>query len=188
MFTFILFLHILSSLCANSKIVLNEKSDRKPRILTPSRVIVPPEIPHYIYFQPMFPPSTPTPPTKEENPNASTLSGTRNSPPHSCLVEEDTVCSYEEQSYPHQVVRTVVQTYQAELDRLADIVQPQPLQVRIFLAQTLTVLYPRLHCLQDRLKDTTCVELSLAWSSLGGWWTPGPRSGWWWCRQRLYSR
>ena len=94
--------------------------------MTPSRVILPPEIPHYIFFQPLLPqPSTtkvddvPKTPNKPPERNA-TLPPP--SPPYSCLEEDSPVCGYDDQSYPHNLVRTVVHTYQAELDKLVQII------------------------------------------------------------------
>ena len=142
-----MFSPILSSICLftchpfylEAKLISNQKlskateiSNTVSRILVPSRVILPPQSPHYIFFQPMInealtedkqhslePPHLPPPSNLPLDPP---------SPPYSCL-QESTICGYEEHSYPHQQVTTAVQTFQSEVDRLVEIIKPKDLEV-----------------------------------------------------------
>ena len=107
-------------------------SNSVSRILVPSRVILPPQAPHYIYFQPMM--KQPLTEEKQNSLEPTPLSPNQTlappSPPYSCLQERN-ICGYEEHSYPHQHVNTVVQTFQSEVDRLVQISKPDHLEVAI---------------------------------------------------------
>ena len=107
-----------------------EISNSVSRILVPSRVILPPQAPHYIYFQPIM-----NQPLSEETQHSlepTYLSPNQTlappSPPYSCL-QESAICGYEEHSYPHEQVSTVVQTFQSEVDRLVEIIKSKDLEV-----------------------------------------------------------
>ena len=136
------FLSVQSKIVTNEKLSFSEEPQRGSRIMTPSRVILPPEIPHYIFFQPLLP----QPSTTEASEGNATIPPP--SPPPSCQDEDSPVCGYDEQSYPHNLVRTVVQTHQAELDRLVQIIKPQGLEVCMFqyFLKNTYICYHMLHC------------------------------------------
>ena len=79
----------------------------------PSRVILPPELPHYIFFQPMVPFYP-----------ASNLS----LPPHACL-DKGTLCGFDSLSYPHVDVKEAFEAYNEEFERLIKMVRPQDIEV-----------------------------------------------------------
>ena len=129
-----------------AKLVSKQKaadiSNSVSRNLVPSRVLLPPQTPHYIYFQPMMnhPISEEKQPSLEPPLLSPNQTITPPSPPYSCS-QESTICGYDEHSYPHQHISTVVQTFQSEVDRLVQIIRPDGLEVAIVLTIGILIIY-----------------------------------------------
>ena len=111
---------------------LEEEARRKPvkegRIMTPSRVMLPPHTPHFIYFNPSdlreeeealrSPVRPPTPEAVREEVVLSPV-------PVVCLKDPSIqVCEYDETSYPHSMISTILDTFSAEMRLLLKYVKP----------------------------------------------------------------
>ena len=94
------------------------KEVKESRIMTPSRVMLPPHTPHFIYFNPS---DQLTPVREEEVREEVVLSPV----PVVCLRDPSIqVCEYDETSYPHAMVSTILDTFSTEMKLLLKYVKP----------------------------------------------------------------
>ena len=97
---------------------VRRKEVKESRIMTPSRVMLPPHTPHFIYFNPS---DQLTPVREEEVREEVVLSPV----PVVCLRDPSIqVCEYDETSYPHAMVSTILDTFSTEMNLLLKYVKP----------------------------------------------------------------
>ena len=97
---------------------VRRKEVKESRIVTPSRVMLPPHTPHFIYFNPS---DQLTPVREEEVREEVVLSPV----PVVCLRDPSIqVCEYDETSYPHAMVSTILDTFSTEMKLLLKYVKP----------------------------------------------------------------
>ena len=99
---------------------MKAKPVKEARILTPSRVMLPPHTPHFIYFNPSQQVSQARP---VDN---SLVEEVSLSPvPVVCLTDPSIqVCEYDETSYPHHLVSSLLDTFSTEMRLLLKYVKP----------------------------------------------------------------
>jgi len=113
---------------------LNEDSEnmignrsKESRIVTPSRTILPPHTPHFIYFNPADTLSS-VQSVHRISPSPVRLTQAGDNPtstPSSCLTDpEIQVCEFDKTSYPATLVDSVLNTFHQEMRTLLKYVKP----------------------------------------------------------------
>ena len=100
---------------------VRRKEVKESRIMTPSRVMLPPHTPHFIYFNP----SDQLTPVREEVRSPVREEVVLSPVPVVCLRDPSIqVCEYDETSYPHAMVSTILDTFSTEMNLLLKYVKP----------------------------------------------------------------